>query len=100
MAGFGCSPRAIRALAAGVAAQDAARAPSDQAERDAAWAAQRFAEACARVGEPGPKERALFDASTAEEVVAGFADTIGDVDLTLAEEKCDFDALLYRDPPA
>ena len=48
----------------------------------------------------GPKERALFDAGTAEEVVAGFAATIGDVDLTLAAEKRDFDPLLYRDGPA
>jgi alkylation response protein AidB-like acyl-CoA dehydrogenase len=84
------------ALAAGVAAQDATRAPSAQAERTAAWAAQRFAEACARAGEPGPKERALFDASAAEDAVAAFGATIGDVDLTLAAEKRDFDELLYR----
>jgi alkylation response protein AidB-like acyl-CoA dehydrogenase len=89
---------AMWALAAGVAAQDAERAPSAQAQRTSAWAAQRFAEACARAGEPGPRERSLFDAAAAEEVVASFAASIGDVDLTLAGEKRDFDPLLLREP--
>jgi alkylation response protein AidB-like acyl-CoA dehydrogenase len=89
---------AMWALAAGVAAQDAARARTAQAERTAAWAAQRFAEACARAGEPGPKERALFDAAAAEEVIASFGSSIGDVDQAFVGEKRDFDPLLYRGP--
>jgi alkylation response protein AidB-like acyl-CoA dehydrogenase len=88
------------ALGAAVAAQEAARTRAPHAERAAAWASARFAESCARAGEPGPRERALFDAAAAEEVVASFAASIGDVDLTLAGEKRDFDPLLYRDPPA
>jgi hypothetical protein len=91
---------AMWAIAAGVAAQDAASAPGDQAERNAAWAARRFAKACARAGEAGPRELALFDAAAAEAAVASFAETIGDVDLTLAGEKRDFDPLLLRDPSA
>jgi len=89
---------ALWALGAGVAAQDAERAKSAQADRTAAWAAQRFAEARARAGQPGPRERSLFDATTAEEVVASFAASIGDVDLTIGGEKRDFDPLLRRDP--
>jgi hypothetical protein len=89
---------AMWAIAAGVAAQDAASAPGDQVERNAAWAARRFAKACARAGEAGPRELALFDAAAAEAAVASFAQTIGDVDLTLAGEKRDFDPLLLRDP--
>jgi alkylation response protein AidB-like acyl-CoA dehydrogenase len=91
---------AMWALAAGVAAQDAARASTPQADRTSAWAAQRYAEACARAGEPGPREIALFDAAAAEEVVAGFSESIGDVDTPLAGEKRQFDPLLYREPPA
>jgi hypothetical protein len=88
------------ALGAAVAAQEAARNKSAQSERAAAWASARFAEACSRAGEPGPRERALFDAAAAEEVVASFADSIGDVDVTLAGEKRDFDPLLYSEPDA
>jgi len=88
---------AMWALVAGVAAQDAAHAKGAQAERTASWAAQRFAEACARAGEPGPRERALFDPTTAEEVIAGFAETIGDVDPGVVGEKRDYDPLLRSD---
>jgi hypothetical protein len=90
---------AVWALLAGVAAQDAERKASAQAERTQAWAAQRFAEACARCGSASPRDHAMLDAASAEEAVAGFADSIGDVDLTLAGEKRDFDPLLLREPP-
>lgn len=90
---------AMWAIAAGVAAQDAERSNTAQAARTAEWAAQRFAESCARATAAGPRERALFEPKDAEEAVAGFARTIGDVDLTLAGEKRDFDPLLLREPP-
>jgi hypothetical protein len=38
----------------------------------------------------------MLDAASAEEAVAGFVESIGDVDLTLAGEKRDFDPLLLR----
>jgi alkylation response protein AidB-like acyl-CoA dehydrogenase len=88
----------VWALLAGVATQDAERTPSAQAERTQAWAVQRFAEACARCGSASPRDHAMLDAASAEEVVAGFAASIGDVDLTLAGEKRDFDPLLLREP--
>jgi hypothetical protein len=87
-------------LLAGIASQDAERASSAQAERTQAWAVQRFAEACARCGATSPRDHAMLDAASAEEAVASFADSIGDVDLTLAGEKRDFDPLLLREPPA
>jgi hypothetical protein len=90
----------VWALLAGIATQDAERAPTEQAVRTQAWAAQRFAEACARCGGNAPRDHAMLDAASAEEVVAGFAASIGDVDLTLAGEKRDFDPLLLRDQPA
>ncbi|MCX5739882.1 MAG: hypothetical protein NTZ61_15565, partial [Proteobacteria bacterium] len=90
---------AVWALLAGVAAQDAARKPSPQSERTLAWAEQRFAEACARAGSVSPRERSMLDAAAADEAVAHFAQSIGDVDLTLAAEKRDFDPLLLREPP-
>jgi hypothetical protein len=90
----------VWALLAGIASQDAERASSAQAERTQAWAVQRFAEACARCGATSPRDHAMLDAASAEEAVASFADSIGDVDLTLAGEKRDFDPLLLREPPA
>jgi alkylation response protein AidB-like acyl-CoA dehydrogenase len=87
---------AVWALLAGVAAQDASSTKSAQAERTLAWAEQRFAEACSRAGAASPRERSMLDAAAAEEAVARFAASIGDVDLTLAAEKRDFDPLLLR----
>jgi hypothetical protein len=79
------------ALAAALLARDGA-APSESA-----WAQVRFGEALAALRAGDAAERVLHDPVTAQKIVAGYADAIGDVDQNLPGERLGLDPLLRKD---
>jgi hypothetical protein len=83
---------AMWALVTALLAREAGSAPSE-----AAWARLRFDEALAALRAGGAAERVLHDPVTAQKIVAGYADAIGDVDQTLPGERLGVDPLLRKD---
>jgi alkylation response protein AidB-like acyl-CoA dehydrogenase len=80
------------ALAAAVLARDPGAPPSERA-----WAEVRFSEALAALRAGGAAERVLHDPVTAQKIVAGYADAIGDIDQNLPGERLGLDPLLRKD---
>ncbi len=74
--------------------------PSSQLRRAVAWAQSQFDQALERALSGTSLESVLLNANAATDFISSYAETIGDLEQTLAGEDDTLDRLLRRDPTA
>ena len=72
------------------------RTPSDQLRRAVEWARSQFEQTLARVRSSTPRESVLLNANETTDLISSYAETIGDLEQTLAGEDDALDGLLRR----
>ena len=72
------------------------RTPSEQLHRAVKWARSQFEKSLARTRSCTPKESVLLNANETTDLISSYAETIGDLEQTLAGEDDALDGLLRR----